>query len=498
MNNVAIYARVSKDDLDNSMSVSIKYQIEYIKDYLIQNQMDFVDIYIDDGYSGGTFDRPDFIRMMSDIDLKYIDCIVIKDLSRLGRNYLDVGMYLEHIFPEKGVRVISINDNYDSAKENDDTIAIRNFLNGLYLKECKRKARLQVKRRCVSKNMSIMGQYGYMMDENKNIIIDPETAPIVKRIFEMYLNHISYHKIAEILTEEKIINPGYYRYLRLGKASSMESIINKPNYNPYLWNHSTVRKIIRDEEYTGVAVNRIYSRENGKTLKRVEPYKVNGTHEAIISKEVYLKCQEIRDKRTSETKESDYQRLKRKVICSKCNKVAKFALYYGYKRENDQTYYCTCCKSRVSANKLHDELYKDSLFVIQNVKKNSFKQIFKKQQFSTIELSYDDLIKESNKIELEYETLFERKMNEEITEEEYKYRLEELKVRTADIKNKLELFNPNLINDRLYDYNYDKFLLIINNLEDLSKKFEVIDQMVRTVGFEYVDGKLLLDIKYNL
>lgn len=494
---IAIYTRVSRDDINNSLSVSIQTQIEYIKNYLSENELYYTDIYIDDGCSGATFDRPDFKRMMTDIDLGIIDCIIVKDLSRLGRNYIEVGRYLDEIFPNKNVRLISINDNYDSISDNDDTIAIRNFLNGLYLKDCEKKARLQVKRRCETKDMTLLGQYGYKI-ENDNIVIDEEVAPIVRRIFNEYASGKSILQIARDLNNDKIINPSYYRYQRLGKSSSVESLVKSKGFDKYQWSKSTVKKIIGDEEYTGITVNRIYSRERSKKCKRVHPYILYNTREALISKELFDKCKELREQKTPNTKASTYPRLINKPTCGCCGIRMQFVTHYGVnKTEDNATYFCKECKNKVRAKLLHEALYMDAVYVIKNIKSSKFKIAFRKGQFDTNEISFESLMEEKKKIEASYEELFEQMISGIITDMEYNSKLELLSVKINKIAQQLKKYDTNLHNDRLYDYNYELFIKRIESLTNVTSEIEILNTLIKEVIVKK-NQELELTIKYQI
>ena len=185
----AIYVRLSKDDLNTDYSKSIANQISGLKTFCIENKFKVYDVFIDDGYSGSSMDRPGFISMISKMKLKKFNTIIVKDLSRLGRNFVQVSEYVENIFPDNDIRFISVNDGYDSLTYSDDeSIVLRSFINDYYIKECKRKARKAVEKRSKVKAMTTGGIYGYKYDKDKNIIIDDPAALIVQEIFERYCN----------------------------------------------------------------------------------------------------------------------------------------------------------------------------------------------------------------------------------------------------------------------------------------------------------------------
>ncbi|MBR3697112.1 MAG: recombinase family protein [Clostridia bacterium] len=232
---VGIYTRLSIDDGTNEESVSIDTQKKILTEFVTNKGWQIAKIYVDDGYSGGNFDRPDFKRMIQDIENKEIDCVVTKDLSRLGRNYIDCGFYLEIYFPEHQVRYIAVNDGVDTISNSSmDITPFKNILNEMYVKDISvkvssaRRARLHD-----GKYMTTVAPYGYLKDENDNthLVVDPETAPIVKQIYEMYYNGKGTNYIGNYLEKNKIISPMEYFYQK-GFIKKRRKI----NKNMYNWN----------------------------------------------------------------------------------------------------------------------------------------------------------------------------------------------------------------------------------------------------------------------
>ncbi len=215
----AIYLRISRDDGDKVESDSIQNQRELINEYLKKHpEITKTREFVDDGYSGSNFERPSFIRMMTEIENRTIDCVVVKDLSRFGRNYIETGKYLERIFPVLEVRFLSVNDNYDSMDEKSDVdqivIPFKNLINDAYCRDISIKIRsqLDVKRRN-GKFIGSFASYGYKKDPaNKNkLIIDEYPAEIVKTIFNMKLEGYSANRIADRLNELEVLTPMEYK-----------------------------------------------------------------------------------------------------------------------------------------------------------------------------------------------------------------------------------------------------------------------------------------------
>jgi len=218
-NKTAGYYRLSREDGDKMESDSIRNQKDLIADYVSKHpEITLVDEYVDDGYTGTNFDRPGFQKLLKDIESKKINCIIVKDLSRLGRNYIEMGRYLEKIFPLKGIRFIAINDHYDSFDESSEAdqivIPFKNLINDAYCRDISTKVRsqLDVKR----KNGDFVGSfapYGYRKDpDNKNrLLIDDEAAEIVRLIFSLRLEGYSAQRISEKLNEMNVATPFEYK-----------------------------------------------------------------------------------------------------------------------------------------------------------------------------------------------------------------------------------------------------------------------------------------------
>ncbi len=297
----AVYLRISRDDGDKAESDSIQNQRELIKEFL-KNHPEITKTreFADDGYSGTNFDRPSFIRMMTEIEKGRINCIVVKDLSRLGRNYIETGRYLERIFPMLDVRFLSVNDNYDSEDKQNDAdqiiIPFKNLINDAYCRDISVKIRsqLDVKR----KNGKFIGSfaaYGYRKNpKNKNqLIIDEYPAEIVRSIFDMKLEGLSAGKIADRLNELEVLTPMEYK-----KACGFNYNSGYHTTENPIWNAVSVTRILTNEVYTGMCVQGKTRKINYKVKEsvQIEPEKwirVSGTHEAIIPKSIFDRVQSL-------------------------------------------------------------------------------------------------------------------------------------------------------------------------------------------------------------
>lgn len=331
---VGVYIRLSKEEYnEEKASNSVINQKQLISEYIKKkDDLEFIDYYIDDGYSGTNFDRPAFKELLKDITNKKINTVIVKDLSRLGRNHIEVDNYLENIFPVYNVRFISIGDNIDSLNySNDDNIIvpIKSLINGLYAKDIsiKVKTALDAKR----KNGEFIGSfapYGYTKDENNNLIIDKESAYNVKIIFRMFLNGKSRKEIVDELNNRNILIPKYYR------KSSNEMIMSK-------WNTDIINRLLRNETYIGMLIQGKKRKLSYRSSKIIDVNKdewivVPNHHQAIISKEDFEKVQVLLKKTTRVNKDNQIDLFSGYLKCADCGKELTIR-----KSKNLIYYYCS-------------------------------------------------------------------------------------------------------------------------------------------------------------
>ena len=365
----AIYLRLSREDGDKMESDSIQNQRELVKQFLqthpeIKETREFVD----DGYSGTNFDRPAFSKMMGEVERGNIDCIIVKDLSRLGRNYIETGKYVERVFPLMQVRFISINDSYDNTDQNNDAediiIPFKNLINDSYCRDISIKIRsqLDVKR----KNGKFIGSfaaYGYCKDpEDRNhLIIDEYAAGIVKMIFDYKLQGYSSGKIADILNEMGVLTPMAYKRSCGFDFNSGFRISEDVKWMPQM-----VSRILMNELYIGTVVqgkNRKinYKVKESRPVDASEWIRVEDAHEAIIPKDVFETVQSLmlKDTRTA-PEESQVDLFSGFLICGDCGQslvrrsaVKKGRKYYYY---HCSTYKAGkgCFSHLISSEKLKD------------------------------------------------------------------------------------------------------------------------------------------------
>lgn len=297
---VAVYIRLSKEDGDKAESESIENQRKLISNFL-NGKEEFVlyEEYVDDGFTGTNFNRPSFQRMIEDIEAEKINCVIVKDLSRFGRDYIETGRYLERYFPDHDVRFISITDSIDSYKQAYDMLMpIKNIFNEQYARDISKKVHASMGTK--QKNGEFIGafaSYGYRKspsDKNR-LIVDGYAADIVRRIFSLYVGGYGKVRIAHILNEEGILCPSEYKRISGDNYRNCNRLDNT-----FYWTYSTVNHILKNEIYIGNMVQGKtvqHMRKRAKAKDRSDWVIVKGTHEAIIDEETWNKVQNLLNRR---------------------------------------------------------------------------------------------------------------------------------------------------------------------------------------------------------
>ena len=333
--NAAVYARLSKEDEQRGDSASIETQVEMLTRYVTEHGWNLAEVYKDDGYTGTNFDRrPAFNEMMEKVRSREINLVVVKDLSRFGRNYLEVGQYTELEFPALGCRFIAVNDNVDSLNRgnNDEIfIAFRNIFNEHYSRDISRKIRSAMNTSCRSgKFIGAFAPFGYMKspDDRHKFVIDEPAAAVVRRIFQMRCEGLGYRSITLVLNEEGILPPREYRYQSVGKQNPYTKSNGK-------WSISEVRQLLHNEAYIGNMVqhkNEKFSYKDSRNLAvpKDEWIRVENTHEPIISMDVWEQCRLI-DKAQSRPRQNSMKEtslFSGLLCCADCG----FAMRYQIER----------------------------------------------------------------------------------------------------------------------------------------------------------------------
>ena len=345
----ALYPRLSHEDELQGESNSISNQKRILEAFAKQNGFTNLRWYTDDGYSGANFQRPGFQAMLADIEAGKVGTVIVKDMSRLGRNYLQVGFYTEMLFPQKGVRFIAVNDNVDSANggmDNDFT-PLRNLFNEWLVRDTSKKIKAVKRAKGMSgKPVTSKPVYGYLMDEDENYLVDEETAPVVQQIYQLCLAGNGPTQIARMLTEQQIPTPGTLEYRRTGSTRRYH-----PGYE-CKWATNTVVHLLENREYTGCLVNFKTEKPSYKLKHSIEnpPEKqavFENHHEPIIDRETWERVQELRKQRKRPNRYDEVGLFSGILFCADCGSVMYQQRYQTDKRKQD-CYICGSYKKRTA------------------------------------------------------------------------------------------------------------------------------------------------------
>ena len=317
----ALYCRLSQDDGLEGDSNSIQNQKNILQKFAEDHHFPNLCFYVDDGFSGGNFQRPAFQQMISDMENGEIGIIVTKDLSRLGRNQLHTGLYIEERFPMFGVRYIAINDNVDTdSSESNDLMPFKNLFNEWFIRDTSRKIRAVLKAKAERGDRpGTRAPYGYIKDpETKKLAVDDEAAAIVRRIFAMCASGNGPSQIARILKKEQVLTPTMYAYTRYGMNHTCLDTAH-----PYNWSDSAIANLLENEIYLGNTVNMKYSTKSYKDKRRVEHSReeclvFKDTHPVLITQEVWDIVQRVRKNRRRPTKMEEQNKYSGLVFCADC------------------------------------------------------------------------------------------------------------------------------------------------------------------------------------
>ena len=341
----ALYARLSKDDEQQGPSLSIENQKRILETFARDNGFLNCRFFVDDGWSGANFQRPGFMEMMDCVESGEVKCVITKDLSRMGRNYLQVGMFTEITFPKKGVRFIAINDGVDSAQGDNDLTPLKNLFNEWMVRDTSKKIKAVKRAKGMSgKPTTTQPVYGYLMGEDERFIVDEEAAPVVKQIYDLCLAGNGPSKIARVLTEQGVPTPGTLEYRRTGSTRRYH-----PGYE-CKWATNTVVHILERKEYLGHLVNFKTEKVSYKVKSSVENPEekqviFENAHEPIIDPDTWERVQELRKQRKRPNRYDEVGLFSGLLFCADCGSVLYQQRYENKTRKQD-CYICGNYKKR--------------------------------------------------------------------------------------------------------------------------------------------------------
>lgn len=429
----ALYCRLSKDDELQGESNSISNQKQILEKYAAENNFGNLEFFVDDGYSGTTFDRPDFQRLENLILQELVDAVIVKDMSRFGRDYLKVGYYTEVVFPYRGVRFIAINDNVDSYNGTDDFLPFKNILNEWYARDTSKKIKAVMKNKAEKgEHICFNPPYGYIKapENSKHWIVDEEAAEVIRRIYKLFIEGKGAKQIANILTNEGVLNPTSHK-------ASMGINTQHKLKDDCLWYYRTVTGILDCFDYTGCTVSYKTFRKSYKDKKmhfneRDKWLITENTHEAIIDKDTYELARKLRENKRVVNKYDIPDIFAGLLYCADCG--AK--LYQRrFKNINENYYYCSSYKKRKPCSMHNTNTKRLSITIWDNFKiirsfvlKNECEFVEKvlseneKQKIyllSESEINLQTKQDKLNQIKFALKNLYDDKITNKITDEQF-------------------------------------------------------------------------------
>ncbi len=498
----ALYCRLSCDDDLDGDSNSIRNQKMLLQKYADENRLRNVRFYVDDGYSGSNFDRPDFKRMMDDVDNGKISTVIVKDMSRFGRDHILVGYYTKYYLAEADVRFIAIYDQVDSETNPDDDITpFKNILNEMYAKDCSKKIKAVVRAKGNSgKHITTIPPLGYKKspEDKEKWIIDEKGAEIVKEIFKLCIQGYGPTQIARILTERKVETPVIY-FHNHGLSTSL-----KIREGSEIWSQQTVSGILENLEYTGCTVNFKSYKKSYKSKRRIELPREDwvifeNTQEAIIDKQTFDTVQKIRENKRRPTDMGEMSPLSGMLYCADCGKkmylcrctTMKQAEYFNcstYRKQKKRI--CGSHQITVKAVTaiIQDDLRRTIHFAknhneefLQTLRKDAEAKTKKelKENLREIETSEERI----DKLDKIIESLYEDKVTGKISEERYLKMSDTYEAEQATLKERVKTLKAEIEKAKAQDDKILEFMMLIykySNFEEITPEIlrSFIDKVI--------------------
>ena len=497
----ALYCRLSVDDGNFGGSVSIETQKILLEQYCKDHKITDYKFYCDDGCSGTNFDRPSFKKMLSDIDEGKINLVIVKDLSRFGRNYVEAGMYVQR-FTDSNIRFIAADDNYDSLVNSHDLLfPIKNVVNEMYARDVSKKTKAAKKAK--ARDGQFIGSkapFGYKIDPNDrhHLIVDEPAAQVVKRIFRLASEGVGYNKMAKIFREEKVLTP--IAYFNLNNPDYFKSDYWRKEFD---WHVTSIRAILNNEVYLGKLV---YGKQRNKSMKSKEKVRnpkedwivVENCHEPIITQELWDTVHKILNAKHRPAKAGEVQMFAGLLYCSDCG----HCLTYSQKQRKDGSYhgayscwmYKTHGKEYCASHYItFDTIYELVLIDIQRnlfqYRKNTdkFKSILSRKyqsdsqkQAEQITLEYEQKQKRCEELDKIISRLYEDNVLGRIGDERYESMSQSYELEQVEIKKALPILKSKIDELKRQSDCADNFINVI-------KKYTIIDKLDAAILNELID-----------
>ena len=497
----ALYCRLSVDDGNFGGSVSIETQKIQLEQYCKDHKITDYKFYCDDGCSGTNFDRPSFKKMLSDIDEGKINLVIVKDLSRFGRNYVEAGMYVQR-FTDSNIRFIAADDNYDSLVNSDDLLfPIKNVVNEMYARDVSKKTKAAKKAKASDGQfIGSKAPFGYKIDPNDrhHLIVDEPAAQVVKRIFRLASEGVGYNKMAKIFREEKVLTP--IAYFNLNNPDYFKSDYWRKEFD---WHVTSIRAILNNEVYLGKLV---YGKQRNKSMKSKEKVRnpkedwivVENCHEPIITQELWDTVHKILNAKHRPAKAGEVQMFAGLLYCSDCG----HCLTYSQKQRKDGSYhgayscwmYKTHGKEYCASHYItFDTIYELVLIDIQRnlfqYRKNTdkFKSILSRKyqsdsqkQAEQITLEYEQKQKRCEELDKIISRLYEDNVLGRIGDERYESMSQSYELEQVEIKKALPILKSKIDELKRQSDCADNFINVI-------KKYTIIDKLDAAILNELID-----------
>lgn len=506
----ALYCRLSRDDGTDNDSNSIINQKKLLQKYAKEHGFENTRNYVDDGYTGTNFNRPGFQKLLEDIDMGYVSVVIVKDMSRLGRDYLQVGYYTDTYFPDRDIRFIAINDCVDSADGENELAPFRNVMNEMYARDISRKVRSSHRLRGNAGEPLSQPPYGYMKDpmNKKKWNIDNNVAQVVRDIFRMCLEGKGNETIARILQEQKVLVPmAYWQSQGLGRGGK------KTQENPYKWCKTTIAKILSQQEYCGDIINfKTYSK-NFKQKQRIDNPKENwvifkNVHEPIIDRETFERVQELVAKtkrRAPKPANAEKNMFCDLVYCADCGSK----LWFNVKHDKTDIPFFSCgnykgnrgtCRSThyIRADALEqivmmelkwlaEFLYDDEDTFAEMLAEKSNEDAIREQKH------LESLIQKSQsrmkKVEVFFEKLYEKNISGEVTDEWFMLQSQKYGEERMELKAKIADAHERLLSIDSIKQNKDNFISAVRKFMEMDKlTAPLLKELIERIEVCHIEG----------